>query len=346
MKKKTSKAFRQRRRPPMLRRHRKGGVIEEPDLGCLFSSPCDPTNCNVSRVKGQCVPKRVYDDIGYFTTGPIAQEYFKQVPKKILTAKGPKALQNYCEKQSYTTCPTDTCRLNKLGMCTYGEESTVLPLQTEESIFQRVFASVTGTPVAIGSIFGAKFISSMFKSIDVFVPLGRHLYSSGSTDAVMYRHLIGVNSMLDEKLGTDWTTTVASPVFEELAFRGTMIVADEVVKRLVGKLYDIFKWDPSTKKGMLQMLLSINLLTQAALFGMMHSNEAGGIPGDTMKYVLTTFLSGLVYGELTRKFSLKESMLSHMANNFMAFSTTATIFTGKIRPGFVPPPPRCLGGGC
>ena len=133
MKKKTSKAFRQRRRlgfaqsmtpqkggrrlplvavnsAAELRRHRKGGVIEEPDLGCLFSSPCDPTNCKVSRVKEQCVPKRVYDDIGYFTTGPIAQEYFKQVPKKILTTKGPKALQNYCEKQSYTTCPTDTCR--------------------------------------------------------------------------------------------------------------------------------------------------------------------------------------------------------------------------------------------
>ena len=288
----------------------------EVDLKCLEAVDCTKEpGCAYSEWYEQCVPEDIYQDIGRVRNGPKARAYFRKVPQQVLDKHGKESLTTYCEMQSRRTC---------YAPCTHGwsgcttEDRRFDPLKKEkmDSLLTRIFkVTMANAQLDFTTLYTVGKLSHHCASFIIHMKI----YSATSNDflGAMYRTLLTANFTLVDIFGHDFATMVPGPILEEVVFRGSLLLSDEVIHKLMDKIDEKLQLDPRRKRASLEVLHFITLLAQATLFGFMHVNNVLSSEESAL-YVATTFWSGIVWGSLARKHGLKSSILSHMLDNTMA----------------------------
>ena len=287
----------------------------EVDLKCLEAVDCaKEPGCAYSKWYQQCVPEDIYQDIGRVRNGPKAQSYFRQVPQEVLDKHGQESLTTYCEMQSRRTC---------YAPCTHGwsgcttEDRRFEPLKKEkvDSLLSHIFkVTVTNSRLDFTT---RRAIEKLSHYCWLFI-IDMKIYSAQPNHflGAMYRTMVTTNVSLGDIFGDDFTAMVPGPLWEEVVFRGSMLLADVVIDKLMDKIDEKVQLDPRRKTASLEMLHLITLLAQATVFGLGHINNVSAYQ-DSAVYMATTFWAGIVYGSLARKHGLKSSALSHMLDNTM-----------------------------
>ena len=291
----------------------------EVDLKCLEAVDCTKEpGCAYSKWYQQCVPEDIYRDIGRVRNGPKAQSYFRQVPQEVLGKHGQESLTTYCEMQSSRTCYAP-CTHGWSGCTTEDRQFEPLKKEKVDSLLRRIF-KVTVTNSRFD--FSTRHTIEKLSSYCWLFILHMKIYSYTSNDflGAMYRTLISANVSLKDIFGDDFSNMISAPILEEVVFRGSLLLSDEVIHKLMDKIDEKLQLDPQRKRATLEVLHLITLLAQATLFGLAHINNVWSYR-ESAVYVATAFWSAIVWGSLARKHGLKSSILSHMLNNTISETT-------------------------
>jgi membrane protease YdiL (CAAX protease family) len=311
--------------------------MSEPDLRCLLAKNCtEEEGCAYSRRHRQCIPKDVYNDIGYVMDGGKAREYFRALPAKILKEHGEISLNEYCQKQSLLGCHAP-CGVSINGTCVSAQRRwDVLPSEERKSMIKHVYDAFLSQYPSFTGQFTLGLLVVFIDRHDLFLQewLRVYAYLHHSPDFIssVYRSTHSVNEVMVNLFGLDLTRVVTGPIYEELLVRGSMLLGDSVIDQVMDKIVKVFNLDPDKKATPLKIFQAITLLSQATLFSAGHFTN-GRSPAHSMIFMYHTFWSGMVLGALARKYHLKASIGVHGMNNLIvAMSTKPKLFVLSFLP--------------
>lgn len=315
-------------------------------LRCYTSKDCTTDGCTFNKSVGQCVPTAVDKDIGVFSQGTTAQEYFKQLPRHIESSYNADVLQEYCSKQSRNRC-FPPCRSGWITPCTLRIEAGLLHQLIETpppdaSIFTKTWMTlqkVEGlihTRVGIGRpiahlVVVAGWVSSLAPNL---IPsLIQESIMNAHVTAISFLKMLTHGSLNPGSFVVDGLqrvlidiphqdtifylidSIIGAPIKEELVFRALPLA----IEWIVNKVTDHFIADADRSANFKKINAIICCITSSLVFGYFHSgNYENPLYHESIMHCICAFVAGIVNYVVARKHGVRWSMLFHSVNNMVA----------------------------